>query len=465
MPDLLAIVSKAVFEKQAGKSPALGARLRMDRYVSANKNLAPLATGGRLYLVTVRPPDEELWLVAVLDQPKHDGTAWIARPCDTPLTDISPLRAKIKFESGTGITAKAGALGMSLQTPRALTAADTALLDAAAGSSAAPAPDATEAAAEDPQAIALLAAILADPDRDDARQIYADLLGERGDPRGEFIHVDIALAGPLAIRKREIYAARRVELFDEHFQTWFPYSLGAKRVRRGFVEAVTGDLDQITAAAGPLFAREPVTEVALTDLDEESIEALLDAAWLPRVRHLILRGAVGEEGFASLCAARAAKNLRALNATANELTGGALAELGTGLPRCRSLVLTANPLGDEGITGLCGWGALASVESLYLAECEISARALGKLLADGVFAQLDKLCLTGNELGDAGATAIADHARNLPALRYLELRNTGISDAGRGALLAAPLPALRRLDLRKNYFKRRLAEPDPRLVA
>ena len=40
MADMMAIVSKAVFEKAAGKQPAVGTKLAMDRYVSANKNLA-----------------------------------------------------------------------------------------------------------------------------------------------------------------------------------------------------------------------------------------------------------------------------------------------------------------------------------------------------------------------------------------------------------------------------------------
>src|SRR5258708_6230451 len=118
---MMAIVSKAVFEKAAGKNPAVGTRLAMDRYVSANKTLEPLGSGGKLYLVTVRPPDEALWLVAVLDKPKFDGSQWVAKACTTPITDISNLRARIKFESGVGITPKKGALGMSLQTPRALT--------------------------------------------------------------------------------------------------------------------------------------------------------------------------------------------------------------------------------------------------------------------------------------------------------------------------------------------------------
>src|SRR5262245_58655668 len=151
MADMMAIVSEAIFEKAAGKGPAVGTRLRMDRYTSTNKALDPLGGGGRLYLVTVRPParkgdQEALWLVAILDRPKHDGEAWIAKPCETPITDISSLRSKIRFESGAGITAKAGALGMSLQTPRTLTAADTAMLDAAAGVAAAAPPSSTPAA-------------------------------------------------------------------------------------------------------------------------------------------------------------------------------------------------------------------------------------------------------------------------------------------------------------------------------
>ena len=89
MPDVIAIVSKAVFEKAAGKSPKVGTKLGMDRYVSANKGLAPVGQGGKLYLVTVRPPDESLWLVAVLDNPEFDGEQWTSGPSRIAITDIS----------------------------------------------------------------------------------------------------------------------------------------------------------------------------------------------------------------------------------------------------------------------------------------------------------------------------------------------------------------------------------------
>ena len=454
MPDLLAIVSKAVFEREAGKSPALGTRLGMDRYVSSNKNLDPLAGGGRLYLVTVRPPKEDLWLVAILDQPRHDGEAWIARKSQTPITDISKLKSKLKFQSGTGIQAKKGALGMSLQTPRALTAADAALLDKAAGVTAGAAPSpAAAATADDASADGLLAAILADPDRDDARRIYADLLAQAGDPRGEFILADLALDGPLSIRKRAQLAERRRELYEAHRKRWFPYALPKLRTRHGFLQAVTGSWKQLKAAGSKLFAAEPVTEVELTDVDEETAPPLLAARWLPRVRHLILRGAVGDEGFAQLCASDATAGLHALNVNDNELGADALAALGGGLPWCTSLVLSGNPVGDEGLAGLRRWEHLAQIETLYLSRCEISAEGLEALLDGIALPRLDKLCLTDNDdLGDAGAAAIAAGAAGLPRLRHLELMNTGIGEAGIRALAQAQLPALRRIDARRNYL-------------
>src|SRR5687767_11433012 len=112
MPDMMAIVSKAVFEKAAGKNPTVGTVLGMDRYVSANKAFEKLSSGGKLYLVTVRPPDESLWLVGVLDNPRFDGEMWKARKSQIPITDISDAKDDLVFENGKGIKAAKGQLGM-----------------------------------------------------------------------------------------------------------------------------------------------------------------------------------------------------------------------------------------------------------------------------------------------------------------------------------------------------------------
>ena len=154
MPDILAIVSKAVFEKDAriaGKPLALGDVWPVDRYNSTNKALARLEDGGRLFLVTVRPGDEALWLVGVVEQPSFDGSSWVGKVNTLPATDISALRKTIRFESGKGISQDKGTLGMSLQTPRALTPDDVTQILAVAGGKAPPAAPVLDRTAASPQ--------------------------------------------------------------------------------------------------------------------------------------------------------------------------------------------------------------------------------------------------------------------------------------------------------------------------
>src|SRR5829696_347512 len=59
----------------------------------------------------------------------------------------------------------------------------------------------------------LEAALVADPDDLAAHAAYADLLMEEGDPRGEFIHVQLAL-------EDESKKARERELLDVHERAW-----------------------------------------------------------------------------------------------------------------------------------------------------------------------------------------------------------------------------------------------------
>lgn len=123
---VLAVVAKAVFEKDA-RGLGIGDVWATSLYASQNPGLASLADGGALFLVTVRPGDQ-LWLVAVLESPKASKQGWSAAPNTTPIRDITSLIAKLAFTTGKGITAAPGKLGMSLQTPRQLTAADEAAL-------------------------------------------------------------------------------------------------------------------------------------------------------------------------------------------------------------------------------------------------------------------------------------------------------------------------------------------------
>jgi len=133
----MAIISKKIFE-QTCAGAGVGDVIGLSDYRSSHRALDVLTPTASLFLVTVRPP-ERLWLVAELTGLKKTATAWEGRTNTTPVRDVTDLVGELRLASGKGISARPGRLGMSLQTPRELTAADASLLR---GSGEAPAPSA-----------------------------------------------------------------------------------------------------------------------------------------------------------------------------------------------------------------------------------------------------------------------------------------------------------------------------------
>jgi uncharacterized protein (TIGR02996 family) len=83
----------------------------------------------------------------------------------------------------------------------------------------------------------LLAAIRADPADDGARQVYADVLSERGDPRGEFITMQLARDGRHPTKEE---AERELRLLYKHRQAWLAE-----------LAAVVGELSRSSLWVGP----------------------------------------------------------------------------------------------------------------------------------------------------------------------------------------------------------------------
>ena len=63
--------------------------------------------GGSLFLATVRPDAEELWLVAVLESPKKGDTGWSAAKNAVPITDSRPpeVAAPVRSSRPTAVSA------------------------------------------------------------------------------------------------------------------------------------------------------------------------------------------------------------------------------------------------------------------------------------------------------------------------------------------------------------------------
>jgi uncharacterized protein (TIGR02996 family) len=274
--------------------------------------------------------------------------------------------------------------------------------------------------------VSLLAQILANPEDPAPRLVYADELQAAGDPRGELIAIETALASKpsveLAIRRRDLRAA--------HAATWWP-ELPAHRIRSrgGFADAVALRADEVQAARA-LFDREPITSVELVG-DAEDLDLH------PRVERLALHGIAGSGTFAKICGSPLGDRLVALDCAGWYFQ--AKAELGDALPRCKELVLAHNYLDSE-LVRVMRWRHRDRLERLDLRSCRLIGPIVTDVLRHG-FERLRILQLSGNPIGDGSVHELARRLDVLPALAHVELVDAEVS-AEAVAVLRAARPAM-----------------------
>jgi uncharacterized protein (TIGR02996 family) len=355
----------------------------------------------------------------------------------------------------------------------------------------------------------LLRRVLEHPDDDGPRLVYADWLDERGDPRGEFIRLQLALARlPPGHPDRPDLVRRERLLTRQHLPAWSRGLIGIARrcsFRRGFVEAVTLPASAFVEHAEALFAAAPIKKVQIHDAPE-ALERLAGCVHLRRVRHLdlassnftdadlgsLLRsphlggiealnlsingltdraaGSLAAAGLTGLreldlshnvlrapIALSALSQLQRLDLSHNEIGAGGLSELLNSLADPAPVLhLTGNALGDDGAAAWLQSPAFAATVaaggSVVLAFCGLgppTARALSEHAARSQFVSLS---LHNNALGDDGLAALVS-AQGFGRLRRLSLPANGITDAGALRLADSALFArLEKLDLRQNQI-------------
>jgi uncharacterized protein (TIGR02996 family) len=114
---------------------------------------------------------------------------------------------------------------------------------------------------------ALLADIVANPDDDAPRRVYADALLERGDPYGEFINVQLDLAGDGLARAERIRRRRREgELLAMHHDAWRLEIATHVRYRRGFVDEMTLDAETLARRGSEVLAVAPLLRMVHVEI-------------------------------------------------------------------------------------------------------------------------------------------------------------------------------------------------------
>src|SRR5271166_6206709 len=132
---------------------------------------------------------------------------------------------------------------------------------------------------------AFLEAIVAHPDDDTPRLVYADWLEERGDPRGAFIRAQCALERLGADDPRRAALEDEAdELLETHQDDWlspFPGRTDELQFRRGFVELLVVDSESLLSSADKWFRTFPLRRLTVR-LSPRSMPALAACPHLAR---------------------------------------------------------------------------------------------------------------------------------------------------------------------------------------
>ena len=253
---------------------------------------------------------------------------------------------------------------------------------------------------------ALLRAVLAAPDDDAPRLIYADWLDEHGDPaRAEFIRVQIELArpGPDRARRYHLLTAERRLLRDYRaaWTAWLPRWAHRDLFRRGFLEGIICEAEDFLSKADEVRLRTPLSIVQLDGTEGQAV---------PLFRSRVLEG------------------LRSLTLSL-PIRPGEWEHLGASLylGRLRELVLNAKGPPDELIDTLIGSTSLPALRALRLPWCHLEDEHVARLVSHPWVGRLRRLDLSNNVVTADGGKAIAG-SPHLDRLMSLNLRGNPVAD-------------------------------------
>jgi uncharacterized protein (TIGR02996 family) len=307
----------------------------------------------------------------------------------------------------------------------------------------------------------LVADVIASPDDDAPRLVYADWLQERGDPRGELIALQCELARADAADERpgrtRPLRARVAELIAAHHAVWldplFEICAGYYELRRGFVEHLAIMQHEIDAvrlhAAAPL-----LREVAIPHEYVAELPALASAI---AITHLTVDGAaryrLHPEKLGRLRRLDLARCGEAMIPGSFELLPelehlGLHVALEAPLDRVAELLMRVR-VGPRVRSFAFGPFTKLRPQELFRFE------QLRKLMLTGPVRELAALAIAQPHLTSLGLVdcgfplKMAELVGRLPELRHLRIVGSFVTDAAAEAIAHAA-PKLARLDLSHN---------------
>jgi len=289
----------------------------------------------------------------------------------------------------------------------------------------------------------LLDAVIAEPDDDGPRLVYADWLISQRDPllaaRGEFIVVQCALeAAADDVAEHNRLKARDFELVERYGSEWCAHvGMGQVRnnrwdvplyeadFRRGFIETASLWMNEFPGVAGQLFTHEPVRRLVLVGYDDTVFERLPTSVFLRSLTGLVLRPSETYWNFIGHV------NRGRVDIALPPAAVAALAS-SPHVANLTELAIEGARIGDRGAEAIARSTTLAGVRQLSLRGNELTGAGVFALVSAPLASRLETLVLDGNPLDDA---AVAELVRApLPNLRRLSLLANGIGHLARDRL-------------------------------
>lgn len=307
----------------------------------------------------------------------------------------------------------------------------------------------------------LLAEIAAHPADDERRLVYADRLSDRGDPRGEFIHLQIR-------SKRGGYepaTEARLRALKQHETDWkrdAGLSGTLTNFERGFPSSLIGNARNIVASRQALATQPIVSLSILTDFT--GIEELCALPELKRLHTLCLGATMGSYGRAialepeqvlAIASSPQLHGVRTLEIQKGALTAETASLLAGAawFPLLEHVSMPDNVLGEGAVTI---FSRLRHARWLWFSGCDLGPDAV-RALANSHVRHLEMLGLPNTQLDDASLQALAS-SQVLATVTRLELEWSGVKDDGVVALATSPfVAALTTLNLKRNALGARAA--------
>ncbi|MFT3698476.1 MAG: TIGR02996 domain-containing protein [Kofleriaceae bacterium] len=256
----------------------------------------------------------------------------------------------------------------------------------------------------------LLAQIRATPDDDGPRAIVADVLAERGDPRGEFIHLQLENSDDDERDTRE-------ELLLRRFARQWSHDAGVRDARvsfrRGFPVALAGSPETLLASEAALITQ-PITELILDEVpfhQAAQLRRLIEHPALERIRRL-----------------------RIAPGPYDQPADGLVRLWRSDLPALRTLELSARTLSDSTVSALVEAPWFAQLERLALDRVPITPSQLPRMF--DALPKLQALDLRAMRVGPAVASRLAGIRAPLTRL-YLDA--TELTVDGARAIFGSPI--------------------------